>query len=68
MIMTTNGGQRIAVVDAGGKKAVVVKRGDKLPGEQGFVSSIRPEGITVIFNKKEVKYEIPEISKFGEIK
>ncbi len=68
MIMTTNGGQRIAVVDAGGKKAVVVKRGDKLPGEQGFVSSIRPEGITVIFNKKEVKYEIPEISKFEEIK
>lgn len=68
MIMTAENGQKIAVVDAGGKKAVVVRRGDKLPNEAGFVSAIRDNSISVIFNKQETKYEIPEIKKFNEFK
>ena len=66
MIMTTDNGQRIAVVDAGGLKALVLRRGDELPGG-GFVRSIRPDGITVIVNKQEVKYDVPEIPKYNEI-
>ncbi len=66
MIMTAENGQKIAVVDAGGKKAVVVRRGDKLPNEAGFVSSIKDREITVIFNKQETKYELPEIHRFDE--
>lgn len=68
MIMTADDGQRIAVVDAGGKKAVVLKRGDEVPGGGGFVRAIRPNGITVIVNKQEVKYEVPKIPIFTEIK
>ena len=68
MIMTAENGQKIAVVDAGGKEAVVVRRGDKLPNEAGFVSAIRDNSISVIFNKQETKYEIPEIKKFNEFK
>ena len=68
MIMTADDGQRIAVVDAGGKKAVVLRRGDEIPGGGGFVRAIRPDGITVIVNKQEVKYEVPEIPIFTEIK
>ena len=66
MIMTAKNGQKIAVVDAGGKKAVVVKQGDELPNEGGFVSAIRDNGITIIFNKQEYKYEVPEIPKYDE--
>ena len=68
MIMTDENGRRIAVVDAGGKRAVVLKRGDEVPGGGGFVRSIRPDGITVIVDKKEVKYEVPKIPIFTEIK
>ncbi|MBQ3402421.1 MAG: hypothetical protein IJG65_03460 [Synergistaceae bacterium] len=68
MIMTAESGQKIAVVDAGGKSAVVVRKGDELPGNAGFVASITSNAITVIFNNKEVRYEISEIKKFDEIK
>ena len=68
MIMTAQNGQKIAVVDAGGKKAIVVRRGDELPNGGGFVRAIRENGITVIFNKQEVKYEITEIPKYDEFK
>lgn len=68
MIMTTDDGQKIAVVDGGGEKAVVLRRGDMLPDESGFVSAIRPNGITVIVNKQEVKYDVPEIPKYDKIK
>lgn len=61
MIMTADDGDKIAVVDAGGKKAAVLRRGDEVPGGGGFVSAIKPNGITVIFNKQELKYEVPEI-------
>ena len=68
MIMTADDGQKIAVVDGGGKKAVVLRRGDEIPGGGGFVSSIRPDGITVIINKQEVKYDVPEIPKYNDFK
>ena len=68
MIMTTNTGEKIAVIDAGGKKAVVVKRGDKLPGESGYVAKIKSNGITVRLNDKEYEYEVAELSRFNEIK
>lgn len=68
MIMTTDDGQRIAVVDAGGEKAVILRRGDRLPDDSGFVSVIRPSGITVIVNKQEVKYEVPEIPMYQKIR
>ena len=68
MIMTADDGQRIAVVDAGGEKAAVLRRGDEVPGGGGFISAIRPNGITVIFNKKEVKYEVPEIPVRSKIR
>ena len=67
MIMTADDGQRIAVVDTGGKKAVVLRRGDEVPGGGGFIRAIRPNGVTVIVNKQEVKYDVPEIPKFEEI-
>ena len=67
MIMTAENGQKIAVVDAGMKRALILKRGDRLPDDGGFVSAIRQNGITVIVNKKEIKYEIPEIPKYKEI-
>lgn len=66
MIMTADDGRRIAVVDAGGKKAVVLRRGDEVPGGGGFVRAIRPNGITVIFNKQEVKYDVPEIPIYND--
>lgn len=66
MIMTADDGNRVAVVDAGGLKAVVLRRGDEVPGG-GFVRSIRPDGITVIRDKQEVKYDVPEIPKYNEI-
>ena len=66
MIMTADDGEKIAVVDTGGKKAVVLRRGDEIPGGGGFVRAIRPDGLTVIFNKQEVKYEVPEIPKYQE--
>ncbi len=68
MIMTTNTGEKIAVIDAGGKKAVVVRRGDKLPGESGYVTKIKSNGITVRLNDKEYEYEVAELSRFSEIK
>ncbi len=68
MIMTTNTGEKIAVIDAGGKKAVVVRRGDKLPGESGYVAKIKSNGITVRLNDKEYEYEVTELSRFNEIK
>ena len=67
MIMTADDGQRIAVVDTGGKKAVVLRRGDEVPGGGGFIRAIRPNGVTVVVNKQEVKYDVPEIPKFEEI-
>ena len=66
MIMTADNGQRIAVVDAGGVKALVLRMGDEIPGG-GFVRSIRQNGITVIVNQQEVKYDVPEIRKYNEI-
>ena len=66
MIMTADDGKKIAVVDAGGVKALVLKRGDEIPGG-GFVRSIRPNGITVIVNKQEVKYDVPEVPKYNAI-
>lgn len=66
MIMTAKNGQKIAVVDAGGKKALVVRLGDELPNGAGFVRAIRDNGITVVFNKEEIKYEVPEIPKYDE--
>ena len=68
MIMTTNTGEKIAVIDAGGKKAVVVRRGDKLPGESGYVAAIRANGITVRLKDKDFDYEVAELSRFSEIK
>lgn len=68
MVMTTNTGEKIAVIDAGGKKAVVVRRGDKLPGESGYVAKIKSNGITVRLNDKEYEYEVTELSRFNEIK
>lgn len=66
MIMTDEDGKRLAVVDTGSEKALVLRRGDKLGG--GFVSSITPKGITVMVNKREAKYEVPEIPKYEKIK
>lgn len=68
MVMTTDTGEKIAVIDAGGKKAVVVRRGDKLPGESGYVAKIKSNGITVRLNDKEYEYEVTELSRFNEIK
>ena len=67
MIMTADDGQKIAVVDAGGEKAAVLRRGDEIPGGGGFITAIRPNGITVIFNKQVLKYEVPEIPKYDKI-
>lgn len=67
MIMTDENGRKLAVADVGGEKALVLRRGDKLP-DGSFVSSIRPDGITVIFNKQEHKYTVPEIPKYDKIK
>ena len=64
MIMTADNGDRIAVVDAGGVKSLVLRRGDEIPGG-GFVRSIRPDGITVIIDKQEVKYDVPEIPMYN---
>ena len=66
MIMTAKNGQKLAVVDAGGKKALVVKQGDELPNGGGFIRAIRDNGITIIFNKEEIKYDVPEIPKYDE--
>ena len=66
MIMTAKNGQKLAVVDAGGKKALVVKQGDELPNDGGYVRAIRDNGITVVFNQEEVKYDIAEIPKYDE--
>ena len=68
MIMTANDGKRLAVVDTVAEKAVVLRRGDRLPDDSGFVSSISPNGISVIVNRHEVKYEVPEIKKYGKIR
>lgn len=68
MVMTTDTGEKIAVIDAGGKKAVVVRRGDKLPGGSGYVAKIKSNGITVRLNDKEYEYEVTELSRFNEIK
>ena len=67
MIMTDTDGRKLAVVDVGGEKALVLRRGDKLP-DGGFISSIRPDGISVIRNKQETKYEVPAIPKYEKIK
>ncbi|MBQ7193330.1 MAG: hypothetical protein IJR98_03055 [Synergistaceae bacterium] len=60
MIMTDDEGRKLAVVDAGGEKALILRRGDRLPGG-GFVSSIKPDEITVIIDKQERKFEVPAL-------
>lgn len=67
MIMTGQDGQKLAVVDVGDKKgkALIVRQGDELPNNGGLVSSIRDNGITVIFNNEEVEHDMQEIPKFS---
>ena len=50
-----------AVVDAGDLKGLVVRRGDKLPGELGRVVRIKSNGITVRANKRDFDYDVPKI-------
>ena len=70
MIMTGQDGQKLAVVDVGNDKekverSLIVRQGDELPNNGGLVSSIRDNGITVIFNDEEIKYDMPEIPKYN---
>ena len=50
-----------AVVDAGDLKGLVVRRGDKLPGELGQVVRIKSNGITVRANKRDFDYNVSKI-------
>ena len=70
MIMTGEDGEKLAVVDVGNDKekverSLIVRQGDELPNNGGLVSSIRDNGITVIFNDEEIKYDMPEIPKYN---
>ncbi len=62
MIMITDNGERIAVIDVGGtEKDLVLRRGDEIPG-RGIVRSIKQDRITVITDKHEIDYiDVPEI-------
>lgn len=73
MIMTAKNGEKIALVDVGNAQAItarslIVRQGDELPNEGGFVSAIRDSGVTVIFNKEEYQYDIAEIPKYDGIR
>ena len=73
MIMTAKNGEKIAIVDVGNSQAMtarslIIRQGDELPNEGGFVSSIRDSGVTVIFNKEEYQYDIAEIPKYDGIR
>ena len=73
MIMTAKNGQKLAVVDVGNDKAstersLIIRPGDELPNEGGLVSDIRDNGVTVIFNNEEYKYDIAEIPKYNGIR
>ena len=57
----TSGKTSKAVVDAGDVKGLVVRRGDKLPGELGQVVRIKSNGITVRANKHDFDYEVAKI-------
>ena len=51
---------KIAVVDAGGKRGVIIRPGQELPGGAGRVVRIKSNGLTVRnkFTKQEVEYLI----------
>ena len=57
----TSGKSNFAVVDAADVKGLVVRRGDKLPGELGRVVRIKSNGITVRANKHDFDYEVAKI-------
>ncbi len=64
MIMLADDGEKLAVIDVGGLKGLVVRRGDMLPGGAVRIAAIKNNGITVIFNKQEFNYEVSEIHKY----
>lgn len=73
MIMTAKDGEKIALVDVGngGTKiasSLIIRKGDELPHEGGFVSAIRDKGVTVIFNEEEYQYDIAEAPKYNGIR
>lgn len=73
MIMTGEDGEKLAVVDVDhlkikfnnisrdNGKGLIVRQGDELPYNGGFVKDIRSNGITVIFNGEEKEYDMLEI-------
>ena len=58
----TMGKNNVAVVDAGGRFGIMVKRGDKLPNDSGQVIKIKSNGITVRFDNKNFEYEVAKSS------
>ena len=47
-----------AVIDAGGRTGIIVSKGSRLPQNLGRVTKIQPDGITVRFDDKEIKYDV----------
>ncbi len=54
---------KIAIVDTGGKKGVIIRVGSELPGGVGRVVRIKPNGLTVRnqITKQEKEYLIKQL-------
>ena len=53
-----SGRSSLAVIETGGSKGLIVRTGEKLPGDSGRVTRIRKDGITIRYNGRDINYSI----------
>lgn len=68
MVMIGEDDNRVAVVDTGNGENTILKEGEMLPDDSGFVASITPKVVTIVVNEQEISGDVPEIPKYDRIK